>query len=125
LFGGREFEQLARFAGEYAETGRDILELVEDGSLEIALYLPQYQANQWAIGDVVHVRVEPHTNTIPCVVQRVGDQLQAAPAVIQRYYRSQEHLIPVYLQPKESGVNDGGLRLGSEVRLPFAWWGNR
>jgi multidrug resistance efflux pump len=111
--------RIHRFAGEYAETGQEILEILEDGSLEIALFLPQHRINQWKKGDEVRLRVEPQAESVSCVVTRIGDELEAAPPSIRRYYRSDARLVPVYLRPKEAVAGNRGLRLGSEVRLPY------
>jgi multidrug resistance efflux pump len=111
--------RVARFAGEYAETGQDILEILEDGSLEIALYLPQNQVDRWKRDDEVSLHVDPKSESVSCVVDRIGDALETAPPCIKRYYRSEERLVPLYLRPKDSDEEHRHLRLGSEVRLPY------
>ncbi|MBN2216225.1 MAG: HlyD family efflux transporter periplasmic adaptor subunit [Pirellulales bacterium] len=113
--------RISRFAGEYAETGQDILEILEDDSLEIILYVPQNNLDRWHKGSEVSVCVEPHAEMVPCVVERFADELEAAPPSIRRYYRRGEPLVPVYLSPRNTISDDAPLRLGSEVRLPYAW----
>lgn len=111
--------RVSRFAGEYAETGQDILEILEDDSLEIVLFLPQRDVDRWKVGEETSVRVEPRSESVRCVVERISDKLEAAPPSIRKYYRSGEPLVRVHLRLKNAVANQDLLRLGSEVRLPF------
>jgi hypothetical protein len=111
--------RVSRFAGEYVEAGQDILEVLEDNSLEITLFVPQDRIGRWKKGEEVAVCVEPRTELLPCVVERIGDELKLAPPSMRRYYRGGERLVPVYLRPREAVVDENRFRLGSEVRLPY------
>ncbi len=113
--------RMRRFTGEYSDTSEPLLDVLEDNSLEVVLYLPQAQANRLEPGTQVNVRVVPSAALLPCTVHRLGDQFLAPPENLERHFRAHQRLLPVYLRPEHDRVETSALRLGSEVRLPRRW----
>lgn len=112
-----------RFAGEYADASEAIFDILEHGSLEAVIYLPQHAGEALDVGQDISVYIQPHPQPVTCTVVRVGDQLETPPQSIQRHYRANQKLLPVYATLPSDAARDGTLRLGSEVRLPSPWWG--
>ena len=52
---------------------------------------------------------------------RVGDRLELPPKNIQRNYRRNESLVPVYARPETLATGELALRLGSMIKLPYGW----
>src|SRR5207244_8122856 len=52
--------QLHRFAGEYCKAGEPIVSLLEEGSLEVVLYLPQEVNPVPAVGTTLDLTVDPY-----------------------------------------------------------------
>jgi hypothetical protein len=69
----------------------------------------------------VQVLVDPARTRVWLTVERIGDAFHAPPPNLQRYYRSQTHLLPVYLRPRNDHPPEIPLRLGCEVGLPYEW----
>lgn len=113
--------KVRRFAGDFAKLGETVIEIVEDNSLEPVLYVSQDRADKWRVDDEVTIQVEPGGQGVLCRVTRLGEQMEGAPANIERYYQKGEWLLPVYLKPE--GTNAKGLRmyLGSEISLTQRW----
>ena len=113
----------SRFAGEYADAAQPVVTVLEEGSLEAVLYLSQRRANLLDIDQLVDLHVHPLRRPFKCRVLRINDQLKAAPASIERNYRSDEKLVPVHLEPDPMhyGRETTPLRVGSEVKLPAEW----
>jgi len=109
--------KLLRFAGEYAEVSETLAEIVEVGSLEAVVYVPQRRIESLTEGQEVDLHIEPLNHTIRCGVSRVGDRFMTAPPSLERFYARSEKLLPVYLLPVEGAHQADVLRLGSEVKL--------
>lgn len=105
-----------RFPGEFSKADQPVLSILEDNSLEVVLYLPQKSSNKFSQNDEVGVQVKPFPETVLCTVTRTGDQFVPAPAHIERYYRANEKLLPVYLKPKSEFLNTAALRVAA---LPY------
>jgi multidrug resistance efflux pump len=108
--------RLLRFAGEAADPMKPAIEIVEDGSLEVTLYLPQRYVTNLQVDNEIEVTIEPNDRTVTCVVERRGRQLEAAPAHIERHYAHNARLLPVMAKPKQSLEH---IYLGSEVKLSW------
>jgi multidrug resistance efflux pump len=106
------------FAGEYCKAGEPVVSLLEEGSLEVVLYLPQDTRFVPAGGDPLDLVVEPYPEPVSCTVVRLGDQYEPAPESIKRHYAAGQSLLPVYLQPKEELTRWMALRVGGTVKLP-------
>src|SRR3990172_5658699 len=109
-------------AGDYAHQRDPVLSLVEEGTVEIALYVPQTAARKFALGDVLKVKVRPRADYISCKVVRIGQRFQPAPKSIERYYLSNEQLLPVYLRPETTSPEHVDLCLGGVAVVPRSWW---
>lgn len=107
------------FTGEHAEPAEPTVELVEQGSLEAVVYMPQDRVGTLETGDKLLLVVAPSSRRIECQVTRFGGQFEHAPASIERHYDRNARLLPVHLQP----VSPGGLEgvLGGEVQVPCRW----
>jgi hypothetical protein len=112
------------FAGEYVLPETPVLDILEDGSVEAVLYLPQRNAKSLAKGDIIDLDVVPNAETLHAEVTGFGEQMVAPPPTLQRYYRKNETLLEVYARPcvnEDETQGNERLRLGSEVRLPDTW----
>ena len=110
-----------RFTGEFAAVADVVAEILEEGSLEAVVYVPQHEAQSLQSGDEVVVVVAPNRQPVRCQVVRLGDQYEEAPDNLRRYYRHHEKMLPVYLRP---GYGETAFaRIGCEVKLPANWSG--
>jgi multidrug resistance efflux pump len=114
--GGRVIRR-HRFTGEPVKAGESILEVLEDDSLRVVVYLPQERGDHFKLGQRVAAYVAPQTTATECVVERLGEQLQPAPRSIDPNFPKSELRVPVYLRPI-ADADSSELRLGSKVRLP-------
>ena len=110
--------KVLRYSGEYAHKGNPLIEIVEHGSLEAIVYVPQDQSDRMQLGNHVHVRVTPDDRAVPCEVVAYGTRLEHAPPSICRYYEKDEQLLPVRLRPLP-GLSHQPWRQGSKIRLPW------
>jgi len=112
------------FTGEHAPSASPVVEILEQGSLEAVIYLPQRLARSYGKGDILQLHVVSSEQTLPVEVTRFGQQMETAPPALERYYRSNESLLKLHARPHTDGHDAGEdslLRLGSEVRLPRTW----
>ena len=109
-----------RFAGEQAASGDPIVEVVEENSTEIELFLIQSQVDDFQVGKEVSLLVNSGTE-VSCQVQRMGMQFQNPPSNLVRFYPSQAKVVPVYLTLSQNSNEQIALFLDSQVRLPRRW----
>ncbi len=105
-----------KLTGERVEAQEPVVEMLQSGSLEVVLFLSQDDITRLRIGDEIHVAIEPNREKVPCKVVRIGQRLETAPAAIERFYWSNEPLLPVYLKPDVAYSQWMSLRLGSVVK---------
>lgn len=110
--------KIRRYPGEQCKMSEPVLSILEEGSLEVVLYVPQGASNGYKTGDEVNVQVEPHDAPLGCVVSRLGDQMEPAPEQIKRNYSEGQRLLPVVLKPRDEATSWAALRVGSTVKLP-------
>ena len=110
--------KLQRFAGEYCKAADILLSILEEGSLQTVLYMPQQASTTVKVGDEMDLVVEPYPETVRCKVIRLGDSYQTAPNNIDRQYAAKEKLLPIYLQPSSEASRWMALRVGEVVKLP-------
>jgi membrane fusion protein (multidrug efflux system) len=110
--------KVLRFAGEYCKAGEPVFAILEEGSLEVVLYLPQGSSNGVAAGDEMSLSVDPYPQPMSCTLVRLGSQYEPAPEHLKRHYAEGQKLLPVYLQPKEELARWMALRVGGVVKLP-------
>jgi multidrug resistance efflux pump len=114
---GRVLQRL-RFAGEFAGAAEAVIEILEEGSLEIVLYIPQRRSHHFSVGDRLKIEVESCPGRVVGSVVRLGDLLVPAPPGIARYYNRGEKLVTVHVKPDEITGTTDSLRLGSTAKLP-------
>jgi multidrug resistance efflux pump len=110
--------KLRRFPGEQCKTGEAVLTVLQEGSLEVVLYVQQGASKDHKLGDELNLQVEPNDSALTCVVSRLGDQMEPAPESIKRHYAEGQRLLPVLLKPKDESSSWAALRVGSTVKLP-------
>lgn len=109
-----------RFAGERCRSIEPILSVLEQGSLEVVLYMPQNSRRTFDVGDEAQMVFEPYMECLRGNVKRVGDRFEPAPEQIKRHYSEGQRLLPVYVSPvDESTAPWAALRVGGVVKLPY------
>jgi multidrug resistance efflux pump len=111
--------KLHRFAGERCKSAEPLLALLEEGSLQVVLYLPQGASGALAVDGKVNLVVEPYPERLSGTVTRLGDAYEAAPEHLKRYYAEGQKLLPVIIQPKDEWMRWMALRVGGVVKLPY------
>lgn len=110
------------YTGEFVSPSTVIMEVLEEGSIEAVLYVPQRRAREFEIGKSTQLNLPPYRENLEFTVDRVGDQMVPAPPSLKRYYRASERLVPVYASPTHGHLRDTqgdfSMWLGAEVRLP-------
>ncbi|HRX78369.1 MAG TPA: HlyD family efflux transporter periplasmic adaptor subunit [Pirellulaceae bacterium] len=109
-----------RFTGEYSDPEFPIFEVLVDGSVEAVLYVSQKDSGQFTEGQLLELEVPPASAKAKCVIVRIADQYEPVPKSIEIHYRRDEKLLPIYARPLEGSKDSPALRLGGEVRLPYA-----
>jgi multidrug resistance efflux pump len=112
--------KIHRFAGEQAKGSEPVLSMLEDGSLQVVLYLPQDASALLEVNEEIAVILEACPEPLVCTATRLGDQCEPAPEQIKRHYAQGQKLLPVYLEPKDKVAPWMALRVESVVKLPYA-----
>jgi hypothetical protein len=108
-----------RYAGEYCRADAPLLELLEEGSLEVVLYMPQGASALLAVGDEAELVVEPYAQQVRCKVVRLGEEYLPPPPQLERHYWAKEKLLPVRLQTGDGVAPATALRPEAVVKLPY------
>ena len=74
--------------------------LLEEGSLQVLLYMPQNASTLLATGAELNLIVDPYPEPLTATVVRLGDQYEPAPEHLKRDYREGQKLLTVHLQPR-------------------------
>ncbi|MFT4554749.1 MAG: multidrug resistance efflux pump [Planctomycetaceae bacterium] len=101
-------------AGKWVETSEELLEIVEEGTVEPVLYLSQGDTRNVEPGTEIVVHIAPLGEPVNCLVRRIANEFRVPPEQLVRYYDSGEPLLPVILEPAD-GIP---LRLGAMVKVP-------
>ena len=107
--------------GESVKESEPVVEILEDNSIEVVLYVPQRITDEFEIGKDVNVQLEPFKNILTCNVSRIGDRFEAAPNSISRYYSAEQYLLPVYLKPNAGFDQQLAMRINGTVKRPYEW----
>jgi HlyD family secretion protein len=107
-----------RFAGERVSASEPFISILEKGSLQVILYIPQHLSQSIQLGDEMNVVCDPYPGLLSCKVVRVADQYEPAPEHLKRHYTSGQHLLPVYLEPAPEAAHLLALRIGGTIKLP-------
>jgi multidrug resistance efflux pump len=111
--------KVRHFTGEHCKPGEPIVSLLEEGSLEVVLYLPQDSSTILAQDAEVKLVLDPYPEPLTCRVQRLGDEFEPAPEHLKRHYREGQRLLPVHLRPGDESARWMALRLGGIVKLTY------
>jgi multidrug resistance efflux pump len=104
-------------AGEYVDSREPIVELLQSGSIEAVVYLPQHHASLLAINDEVQLVVTPLGEKQTFRVRRISPELVPPPQSLQANYRAFKGLVRVRAEPIDS-ANDLSRWVGAELALP-------
>lgn len=105
--------------GESTKASEAVIDILEDNSIEAVLYLPQRVVDEYEVGKIVDVAIEPYTHSMQCRVERFGDRFETAPATIQRFYQINQPLLPVYLTPLRDTSEMLAARIGGTIKRPY------
>ncbi|HEV2947589.1 MAG TPA: biotin/lipoyl-binding protein [Gemmataceae bacterium] len=111
--------KIHHFPGEKCKFEESIITLLEEGSLQVMLYIPQNASKRWAVGQDVELLMEPYSESLNCRVTQLGDRYEAAPEHLKRHYKEGEKLLPVFLQAPEERPGGTKMRLNSVVKLSY------
>lgn len=121
--------EVRRRAGEQAHLeGEDedddyALALLERGSLQAVLYVPQSAAPRlYEPGRKLRIEMEPHDDPLECTVVRQGDAWVPPPPSISRHYYHNQTLLPVYLEFDRRQISSVDPRPNEVVKLPRQFW---
>jgi multidrug resistance efflux pump len=98
-----------------------VFSILEEGSLEVVMYLPQSISTRFGVGDRLFLEVDPYHGRLPGTVVRLGEQYETAPESIARHYRKDQQLLPVHVSPDTEFDRWMALRVGGVAKLPFGW----
>lgn len=107
-------------AGERCLPTEPLITIMEEGSLQVVLYMPQGATGSLKIGDGTNLVFDPYSETLRCRVTRLGDRFEPAPDQIKRHYTEGEKLLPVYLKPQDEMAHWLAFRAGGVVKLSYA-----
>ncbi|MFK7769591.1 MAG: HlyD family secretion protein [Mariniblastus sp.] len=107
--------------GESVKQGEPVIEILEDNSIEVVLYVPQRISDEFEAGKDVSVQLEPLKQNLHCSVTRIGDRFEAAPPSISGFYKPRQYLLPVYLKPHPGGEQQLSMRIHGTVKRPYEW----
>ena len=112
--------------GEFVAAGTTICQILEEGSTEVVLYVSQKHASDYPIGSVKRCSVPSALDCADFEVTRIGQQLVPPPNSLQRYCRSGERMVAVYLSPSSLQISElleaTAIWLGAEVLEPRWTW---
>lgn len=115
-----------RLPGEFVAQGTELLELLEDRSMEARLFVTQDQAVRFPVGSLLYLDVPPHRARLPFAIVRIEDETSSVPDHAIRYYQRNARLVALVVKPIDSDLlkTQGGdpVWLGAEVRLPRFQW---
>ena len=117
-----------RHAGEYVDPSQPMIELLQAGSVEGIVYLPQHRANLLKTGDTIAMVVVPLGKRQVFRVDRISPELSPPPQALQSSYRAfrglaQVHAIPINEPSDASASNTNAASdlsswIGAEIALP-------
>ncbi len=110
--------KLHHFAGEHAGPTDTLVSFLEEGSLQVVLYVGQGTSASFTPGHELDMVLDPYPDRFKGTITRLGDQLEAAPEQIKRHYSSGQRLLPIHVQPSPETRRWMALRVESVVKLP-------
>lgn len=107
--------------GEAVKESEAVVEILEDNSIEVVLYVPQGLTDEFSPGCEIDISLEPYDHAMRCTVRRLGDRFEPAPDSISRFYQSQQYLLPVYLTPHAEFNQLMAMKIHGTVKRPYEW----
>lgn len=107
-----------RLAGEFVAKGESVLELVEEGSTAMEVFLHEAIAGDFGVGDEITVELSGSGESLTCTVVEKAERLTAPPESIERHYRDHEQLVRLTIRPPKGFDLKQPLAIGSVVRVP-------
>ena len=111
-------------SGQYASKKQPLISILEAGSLQVELFLPQNITDSVQVGDELDLAIPPRAKYVRARIVRIGSELESPPAQIARFYRDGQKLLPVFLKPVDAEAVSA-LRIGTVVKLPRSWFRGR
>lgn len=110
--------------GQRVASLETVLEIVDTGSLEATLFMPQDESRTLPVGTEVTLKIEPLQQKRTYQVVGTRERFESAPSAIRRYYLSDQQLLPVILRPtspppKRESENEPGIQIGAVVKLTW------
>ncbi len=86
-------------AGEYVDPSQPVVELLQAGSVEGVVYLPQHSASLLKVDDTIELIVVPLGAKQAFRVHRISPELAAPPQALRASYRAFKGLVRVHVVP--------------------------
>lgn len=100
---------------EYCDKNEPIVELLQNNSTEVVVYVSQRQSKKMRVGQEATLRVTPYASNLNCVVSRLGNRIEQE-VDLQHRYSKHTRTLPVYL--KILGDNaSASLPLGAQAQV--------
>ncbi len=113
-------------AGEYVDPSQPVVELLQAGSVEGVVYLPQQSAGLLKVDDTIELIVVPLGAKQAFRVHRISPELAAPPQALRSSYRAFKGLVRVHVVPIQVSQSpnspesqaDLSSWIGAELALP-------
>lgn len=101
---------------EYCAENEPVVELLQEGTTEVVLYVSQSQADRFQVGQEASVLVQPYASDLECVVARLGERIDVPLGSVEHLYRPHDLTRPVHLTFQGGDLPDD-LPLGAQAKL--------
>lgn len=108
-------------SGESVSTNQPLVEILEQDSLEVVLYVPAAFADDLIPDQILEVAVEPGHRLLKCRVTRRENRLVKPPESLGPHVSGNDWLLPIHLKPLPGYGPQLELHVNSVVKLPYAW----
>lgn len=109
--------------GEQIDLQTPLVEVLQEDTTELVLYMTQRRSRAYSVGDWVKVRVAPAGKAMRCQVVRIGQRFEQPPAHVSSHYTKDSPLLPIYVAPPAKLPKGTTLPLGGEVQASPCWFG--
>ena len=107
-----------RQTGEFVAKGESVVELVEEDSIAVDVFLTEDMAGEFNIGDEMTLEFNSTGQSLRCTVSKKAERLTEPPASIERHYRDHEQLVRMTVEPPSHVDVRQEFVLGAVVRVP-------
>jgi len=108
--------EIEKLVCEYCNKNEPLVELLQDNSTEVVVYVSQRQSKKLKVGQQATVRVSPYASDLKCVVSRLGNRIDAPQENVRHRYANHTRALPVFLKIR-SGEASARLPLGAQAQL--------